>query len=53
MIGTWLLGWVGPTGTLAVLFGAALLHVALVLPLVPVALRRRDALAARSGVSAG
>ncbi len=53
MIGTWLLGWVGPTGTLAVLFGAALLHVALVLPLVPMALRRRDGLAARSGVSAG
>ncbi len=53
MIGTWLLGWVGPTGTLAVLFGAALLHVALVLPLVPMALRRRDRPPTRSGVSTG
>jgi exodeoxyribonuclease V alpha subunit len=40
MVGAWLLGWVGPTGTLAVLCGAAVLHVALVLPLLPVALRR-------------
>jgi hypothetical protein len=40
MIGTWLLEWVGPTGTLVFLFGAALLHVALVLPLVPMALRQ-------------
>jgi predicted MFS family arabinose efflux permease len=41
MLGTWLLQWVGPTGTLAFLFGAALLHFALVLPLVPMALRQR------------
>jgi hypothetical protein len=40
MIGTWLLEWVGPNGTLVFLFGAALLHVALVVPLVPVALRQ-------------
>jgi MFS family permease len=39
VIGTWLLDWVGPTGTLVVLFGAAVLHVALVLPLMPMALR--------------
>jgi hypothetical protein len=42
MIGAWLLDWVGPTGTLVFLCGAALLHVALVLPLVPMALRRRS-----------
>ncbi|MBX6747301.1 MAG: hypothetical protein IRY87_35165 [Acetobacteraceae bacterium] len=43
MVGTWLLELFGPTGTLAFLFGAALLHVALVVPLVPMALRRRRA----------
>jgi hypothetical protein len=37
MVGAWLLDWVGPTGTLAVLFDATLLHVALVVPLVPMA----------------
>jgi hypothetical protein len=36
MIGTWLLEWIGPTGTLAVLCGAAVLNVTLV----PMALRR-------------
>ncbi len=41
MVGAWLLDWVGPTGTLAALCGAAVLHVALVLPLVPMALRSR------------
>ena len=41
MIGTWLLEWVGPNGTLVFLLGAALLHVALVVPLVPMALRSR------------
>jgi hypothetical protein len=35
-----LLDWVGPTGTLTVLFGAAILHLALVIPLVPMALRK-------------
>jgi MFS family permease len=40
MIGTWLLGWIGPPGTLAVLCGAAVLNVALVLPLMPMAVRR-------------
>jgi MFS family permease len=40
MVGTWLLERVGPTGTLVFLCGAALLHVALVVPLVPMALRR-------------
>jgi hypothetical protein len=39
MIGAWLLDWVGPTGTLTVLFGAAILLLALVIPLVPIALR--------------
>jgi hypothetical protein len=39
MVGTWLLEWAGPNGTLVFLFGAALLHVALVVPLVPMALR--------------
>lgn len=38
IIGTWLLEWVGPAGTLVFLFGAALLHLALVVPLVPMAL---------------
>ena len=41
MVGTWLLAWVGPRGTLAFLFAAALLHVALVVPLVPMTLRSR------------
>jgi hypothetical protein len=40
MIGTWLLEWIGPTGTLAVLCVAAVLNVTLVLPLMPMALRR-------------
>lgn len=39
MLGAWLLGRVGPTGTLAALFGASILNLALVLPLVPMALR--------------
>jgi len=39
MVGTWLLEWVGPSGTLVFLLGSALLHVALVLPLVPMAIR--------------
>ena len=39
MVGTWLLEWVGPSGTMAFLLGSALLHVALVLPLVPMAIR--------------
>ncbi|WP_218127844.1 MFS transporter [Belnapia rosea] len=39
LVGIWLLEWVGPSGTLAFLFGAALLHLALVVPLVPLALR--------------
>jgi hypothetical protein len=33
MVGTWLLGWVGPTGTVVLLFGAVMLHVALVVPM--------------------
>jgi MFS family permease len=41
MVGAWLLEWFGPGGTLAALFGAALLNLALVLPLVSMALRRR------------
>ena len=40
-IGTALLGWVGPNGTLAFLFGAAVVQLALVAPLVPIALRTR------------
>lgn len=40
LLGTWLLGWLGPSGTLYVLFGAALVNAALVLPLIPIALRR-------------
>jgi predicted MFS family arabinose efflux permease len=41
MVGAWLLGWLGPTGTLAVLCGAAILHLMLVIPLVPMALRSK------------
>ena len=41
MIGAWLLQGFGPEGTLAILCGAALMNVALVLPLVPMALRPR------------
>jgi hypothetical protein len=41
MVGAWLLEWVGPTGTLVVLCGGAILNFALVLPLVPVALKGR------------
>jgi MFS family permease len=41
MAGAWLLEWFGPGGTLAALFGVAVLNLALVLPLVPMALRRR------------
>ncbi|MBL6080759.1 MFS transporter [Belnapia sp. T18] len=41
LIGAWLLDSMGPHGTLAVLCGAALVNVALVLPLVPMALRPR------------
>jgi len=40
LLGVWLLGWLGPYGTLYVLFGAGLVNVALVLPLIPIALRR-------------
>lgn len=40
LLGTWLLAGLGPSGTLYVLFGAALVNAALVLPLIPVALRR-------------
>jgi uncharacterized membrane protein HdeD (DUF308 family) len=42
MVGAWLLEWFGPTGTLASLFGAAILNLALVVPLVPMALRVRS-----------
>ncbi|WP_052389735.1 MFS transporter [Belnapia moabensis] len=42
MIGVSLLNGVGPDGTLAVLWGASLLNLALVLPLVPMALKRRE-----------
>jgi hypothetical protein len=42
MIGVWLLNGVGPDGTLAVLWGASLLNLALVLPLVPMALKSRE-----------
>ena len=41
MIGAWLLERVGPAGTLTALCGAAVLHLALVLPLVPMALKGR------------
>jgi len=40
LLGVWLLDWLGPYGTLYVLFGAGLVNVALVLPLIPIALRR-------------
>lgn len=40
LLGTWLLDGLGPTGTLHVLLGAAVLNAALVLPLIPIALRR-------------
>ena len=39
MVGAWLLEWGGPTGTLVTLFGASILNLALVVPLVPMALR--------------
>ena len=39
LLGTWLLDGLGPSGTLYVLFGAALLNAALVFPLIPIALR--------------
>ncbi|WP_458094484.1 MFS transporter [Roseomonas sp. WA12] len=38
--GAWLLDGFGPSTTLAVLFGGAVLNILLVLPLVPIALRR-------------
>jgi hypothetical protein len=41
MLGAWLLDRVGPTGTLLALCAAALLHAALVVPLVPMALKAR------------
>jgi MFS family permease len=41
MVGAWLLDWGGPTGTLAALFGASVLNLALVVPLVPMALRKQ------------
>jgi MFS family permease len=40
LLGTWLLDGLGPTGTLHVLLGAAVLNAAFVLPLIPIALRR-------------
>ena len=40
-IGTALLDWVGPSGTLAFLFGAAIVQLVLVVPLVAIALRTR------------
>lgn len=39
LIGSVLLNWVGPSGTLATLCGAAMVQVLLVIPLIPVALR--------------
>ncbi|NOG73660.1 MFS transporter [Roseicella sp. DB1501] len=42
MVGAWLLEWGGPTGTLAALFGASVVNLALVVPLVPMALRGRQ-----------
>ena len=39
LVGAWLLDGLGPDGTLKVLFGAALVTVVLVLPLLPIALR--------------
>lgn len=41
MLGAWLLESFGPTGTLVALFGASVLNLALVVPLVPMALRSR------------
>lgn len=40
LLGTWLLDGAGPTGTLWILLAAAVLNAALVLPLIPIALRR-------------
>ncbi|GGJ39801.1 MFS transporter [Neoroseomonas lacus] len=40
LLGTWLLYRLGPSGTLLVLFGAAVVNAALVLPLIPIARRR-------------
>lgn len=40
LLGTWLLAGLGPSGTLYVLLGAAVVNAALVLPLIPIALRR-------------
>ncbi|MDN3564154.1 MFS transporter [Paeniroseomonas aquatica] len=42
LIGAWLLDGLGPHGTLVVLCGAALVNVALVLPLVPMALKSQE-----------
>ena len=39
LLGTWLLDHLGPSGTLYVLFAAALVNLALVLPLIPIARR--------------
>ena len=41
MLGAWLLESFGPTGTLVALFGASVLNLAFVVPLVPMALRSR------------
>lgn len=43
ILGAWLLDVLGPKGTLMALCGAALVNLALVLPLIPMALRRRAA----------
>ncbi len=40
MLGAWLLGCIGPRGTLIALLAAALLNVAIMVPLLPMALRR-------------
>ena len=40
LLGTWLLDGLGPSGTLYVLLAASLVNAALVLPLIPMALRR-------------
>ena len=40
LLGTWLLAALGPSGTLYVLLAASLVNAALVLPLIPMALRR-------------
>jgi hypothetical protein len=39
-LGTWLLAGLGPSGTLYVLLGATVVNAALVVPLIPIALRR-------------